>query len=333
MLDDWYKDYMAKPPPTPTAVTPAAATTQWQPGSDATVQGQLTSVLDKGGPLMERAAARSNQQMNARGLLNSSMAIGAGQGALYDAALPIARDDAATFGAAGKFNAGEANTSARQATDFTGRANLQAADFAQQNVTQGRELASRAGLQASQQAAESARQATDFTGRANLQQADMAHQDITQGRELVSRAGLQASQQAADTGLQRERLAQQTSERLGGEAATTARDTAQFGNRLQEIQAQTASAIQVYDAQNGTKLFDNYRDTSQQTYDSYVSAVQAIQISDMNPDVKAAHIANLQQLFTTRQEFINTMFAETPVWAKQWSQFEMQFGAPAAPPP
>jgi len=61
-----------------------------------TVQGQLTGILDRGGPLMDRAETRAKQQVNSRGLLNSSMAVQAGQSALYDAALPIASQDAAT---------------------------------------------------------------------------------------------------------------------------------------------------------------------------------------------------------------------------------------------
>lgn len=63
-----------------------------------------------------------------------------------------------------------------------------------------------------------------------------------------------------------------------------------------------------------------------QGFDAYVSAVQQIQTSDMDANVKEAQIANLQQMFTTRQDFINTMYSESPKWADDWSQFDLSFG-------
>ena len=59
--------------------------------------GRVDSIIAKGSPLMERAAAKAKQGMNARGLMNSSMAIGAGQAAVMDAATPIAVQDASLF--------------------------------------------------------------------------------------------------------------------------------------------------------------------------------------------------------------------------------------------
>ena len=58
------------------------------------VQNQLKGIIAAESPLAQQAQTRSNQQMNERGLLNSSMAVGAGQSALYDYALPIAQQDA-----------------------------------------------------------------------------------------------------------------------------------------------------------------------------------------------------------------------------------------------
>jgi hypothetical protein len=69
-----------------------------------TVQGQLTGILDAGSPLMERARAKALASMQSRGLLNSSMAIGAAQGALYDVAVPIATTDAGTYAQASRDN-------------------------------------------------------------------------------------------------------------------------------------------------------------------------------------------------------------------------------------
>jgi len=59
-----------------------------------TAQGQLGSMLDSDSPLMKRAETKGKQFANQRGLLNSSMAAGAAQGAMIDRATPIAKQDA-----------------------------------------------------------------------------------------------------------------------------------------------------------------------------------------------------------------------------------------------
>ena len=69
-----------------------------------TVAGQLNGILSSNSPLLQQAETKSLQQMNARGLTNSSMAIGAGQNALYSAALPIAQADANTNASNAQFN-------------------------------------------------------------------------------------------------------------------------------------------------------------------------------------------------------------------------------------
>lgn len=75
---------------------------------DATVSGQLDSIIKQDSPLLQqarrRAELKSNQSMNDRGMLNSSLAVGAAteaaDSALYDRALPIAQADAQTYGTA-----------------------------------------------------------------------------------------------------------------------------------------------------------------------------------------------------------------------------------------
>lgn len=61
-----------------------------------TVEGRVEGIIAKNSPLMQSAATRAAQQSNRRGLLNSSMAVGAGQRAVIDAAMPIASQDAQT---------------------------------------------------------------------------------------------------------------------------------------------------------------------------------------------------------------------------------------------
>jgi hypothetical protein len=91
-----------------------------------TVAGQLHSLLTSGSPYLERARTSARQTANQRGLLNTSMAAGAGEAAAIDAALPIATSDANVFGTAsrenqsyqntaGQFNAAAENVSSQQA--------------------------------------------------------------------------------------------------------------------------------------------------------------------------------------------------------------------------
>lgn len=118
-----------------------AALTNWNVGDNQMVQNQLTKVLDAGSPLMTRAETKANQDMQARGLLNSSMAVKAGQSALFDYAVPIATTDAATLANAARYNAEAANANAQfntAATNTASQFNTAAkntADISNQNAT------------------------------------------------------------------------------------------------------------------------------------------------------------------------------------------------------
>lgn len=76
-----------------------------------TVQGQLSGILAKGGDYIEKARADSAGVANSRGLLNSSIAAGAGESAAIGAALPIAQADAGIYGTASRDNQAATNTS------------------------------------------------------------------------------------------------------------------------------------------------------------------------------------------------------------------------------
>lgn len=131
MLGQWYADFM-KNAPKPNTYTPEKATvTPWTVDKNQTVQGQVADITKAGGPLMEMAEARSRERANASGMLNSSMAVTAGQRALYEAALPIAQQDANTYAQSGQFNAGSTNRASEVNAGFAndaGRFNAGAAN-------------------------------------------------------------------------------------------------------------------------------------------------------------------------------------------------------------
>ena len=119
------------PPPAPNVTAPPAVTTTQAKTTTAgpaqqaqvtdvavdpakqTVQGQLAGILASGNPLLVQAQTRAAQESNRRGILNSSMAVGAGESALYDAAMPIAQADADVYNQQAFTNAGERNTTSR----------------------------------------------------------------------------------------------------------------------------------------------------------------------------------------------------------------------------
>lgn len=93
-------------PAVASAVTPAA----YNVTPEQLTSTNVAKIVSEDSPLMAQAASRAAQKANARGLLNSSMAITAGASALYDAALPIASADAATQERAATNTANAQNT-------------------------------------------------------------------------------------------------------------------------------------------------------------------------------------------------------------------------------
>ncbi|MEY2854660.1 MAG: hypothetical protein RL030_1792 [Pseudomonadota bacterium] len=184
MLSDWYQDYMAKPP------KPAA----WTPGADSTVAGQIGKITTAGGPLMDQAETAAKQTMNSRGLLNSSMAITAGQDALYRAALPIASQDANTNARAGEFNAGALNAATAQQVDVGARYGLANLDLASRTALQAADAANQQKLQSFQQAHQTAQAELD-----RAQQAAMTDKSIGAQQALqTAQQGFQKAQAELD---------------------------------------------------------------------------------------------------------------------------------------
>lgn len=129
---------IAPQPPSP--YTPATATAVKAPVStydakpfkvtpEQTVQKQMEGIIGSGSPLMRQAKTRSDQEMQARGLLHSSIAVGAAQGAVMDRALPIAQQDATTYAQAATNTTNAENAAAYQNAQAKNTASLQGAEL------------------------------------------------------------------------------------------------------------------------------------------------------------------------------------------------------------
>ena len=116
-------------------------TTPWDVAQNQTVANQISQIISADSPLMQQARMRAMQSANASGLLNSTMAASAGESALYDAAMPIAQQDASTYASAAQFNADASNTFSRDNNAFVRDAfmadfNLKANEWAKQQDQQ-----------------------------------------------------------------------------------------------------------------------------------------------------------------------------------------------------
>lgn len=95
---------------------------------EATVEGRLGGLLSQNNPYIERARTEAAQLANRRGMLNTSMAAGAAEGAAIDRALPIAQQDAKAYLEQQFLNQGYSNEAARHLADASiQRENMEAA--------------------------------------------------------------------------------------------------------------------------------------------------------------------------------------------------------------
>jgi len=81
----------------------------WTISPDQTVEGRINNLTDPNNPLIAQARSRALGTMNGRGLLNSSIAMGAADSAAYDAATPIATADAANASKVAGYNTDQKN--------------------------------------------------------------------------------------------------------------------------------------------------------------------------------------------------------------------------------
>lgn len=88
---------------------PQSSAPQSTVSPNQTSQYQLDQMLASDSPLMQRAATQGQQMASQRGLLNSSIAGEAAQGAMIDRATPFAQQDAKTY-----FQNSQANTDRQQ---------------------------------------------------------------------------------------------------------------------------------------------------------------------------------------------------------------------------
>ena len=102
---------------------------------------RLTKMLSSDNPYMKQAKTAGTQMAAQRGLLNSSMAAGASQGAAIQAAAPIAQQDAADINRSREYGASTLNQA--NMTSMEAQVREQLAQFDQERAVQLQDLKSR----------------------------------------------------------------------------------------------------------------------------------------------------------------------------------------------
>lgn len=236
-----------------------------------TVSGQVDSILAKDSPLMQRARTIASQGMAQRGLVNSSMAQGAGTAAMIDRATPIAQQDAATYSNRAMANQEAANT----ANQFNVNQNNQLFQQASQQEFQG----SQSQLDRAQQAYMQDDQQSFLTSQSAL--------DRTQQKDVLK---VQQDFQAAQANLDR---AQQTA--LADKSAKAQLDLQTAQQNFQSAQSALDRAQQT-NIQNDQQAFQETQSKldRQQQID-----LQSMQIKAQQAQIPSNYAATISNTTTT----------------------------------
>ncbi|RTL37169.1 MAG: hypothetical protein EKK53_21605 [Burkholderiales bacterium] len=213
----------------------AGATTRTVDKATGTVSGQLDSILAKDGLHMQRARNNALSMAADMGLRNSSIAVGAAQGALIDRATPIAQTDAQIYDGAARDNMQAANAaSLANANNYN-----QLGGIMIQERGQDRRLDKQQTFQGQQAAADRQLQSDLQTGRitAEALQNQLSRDQQTRMQQLQE-SGMnarQAEQIAAQERSQREGQIFQAGENKLNREADTARLLQQHDLTLKQM--------------------------------------------------------------------------------------------------
>lgn len=225
---------------------------------EATVQHQVGKIVDKGGPMMERAKQMGMFSAGRRGLSNSSIAVGAAQGAMVDRALPIASQDAAHHQQQNLTNQGEANATERfnaqnrtsvdvgnadrqtQTSQFNAQMNTQNSQFNASSENRFREM--EAGFN------------YDSLSREQQQEYDMAMQEL-KGQQSVDLMNIEANyKQVLQTNASAAQMMQSYMDSISQVLSTKGLSKTHVSNALDTFKKSLTSGLDVLSTISGMDL-------------------------------------------------------------------------------
>lgn len=258
---------------------------------DATAAHQLAKITGKGSELDQQSETAANQMSNAKGLLNSSMAVGAAHEAVLKNATPLALQDANTYASAGTFNATAENRAREFGAGASNTAELTNAQLGTStNLTNAAE----------------ANKAAEFGAAANNQAGLLGAQlgtSVSQGNAAAATSASQFGAQSANT------------------AALASADNT-LKAKLADIQAnvslstadkQFASQRAIADAANANNLLISKGDNATKTILESMDNASKLSLATIDTNTKVA-IANLDAAVRTNLEAMaeqNKMLLQT----------------------
>lgn len=237
----------------------------WNVDDRATVQGQVRNIVDAGGPLMQRAETKALQGANRRGLANSTMAVTAGQTALYDAAMPMAQQDANTFAQSGAFNATAQNEQSRDNSQLQTQVNLTNAGARNEAAQFGAQAGNQASMFNAENSTRNAQLNADRAlqaGIVNQEQANrmaaLAAENINRAAEFNITSDAQMQQFNIDAALKAGIVNQQQANELSKFNAASTNEMSQFNasesNKMSQFQAGLNADIAKFNASQSNDL-------------------------------------------------------------------------------
>ena len=220
-----------------------------QSDESMTSAGRLDQMLQSDSPLMQRAATQGRQMANQRGLLNSSMAAGAAQGAMIDRAQPFALQDSNNLMQNARQNAAAQNEMNMLQGSTLADSFLNNQQFQQQSALQAQDYDIRSGLQEQQAGLQAQQEAQRFGYEQALAEQQAGFQEERDVR--LFEQDLEAT--AQQYGLESDILAQegqQQMERLYGTSLANAWGV--MGNNVTDIVAQ--ALIEINDIQTNPNI-------------------------------------------------------------------------------
>lgn len=247
------------------------------------VEDELVRLTSQDSNLMQQARTSGAQQAQQRGLLNSSIAVGASEDAANRAALPIAQQDASQ-----QFQRGQ------QTRQFGQEENLQGREFGQQTALQGREIEARSAL-STQEAGQSQALARV---QGDIQQANLVKEYEERGLLSSQEAQQQRDTIAAEYGLRSGLSAQEFDQ-----AMQQQNDQQAANIELQRVSQEGAAQLQTMQQQHQTLLQTSA--TAAQIYSNLQSDIAAILA---NPQIKGPNkAAAINDLIATTQASLDLM--------------------------
>lgn len=263
-----------------TAQNRDAATYQAQTGTADTftvtpemmVENRIAGIIDRNSDLSRSAEARSLAQMNARGLTSSSIAVGAGQRAVIDSAMPIAMADAKTLVESGRFNVEQANIMEQFNKGQLNAAAAFNADATNQALSDNQAAANRA--------AEFMAQADNLAKQTNVQEQNKAKQFYAE----AANAAADAYANAQNNALSLEAQAQNARDDVVYQEATAAaKYAADVANTAYTNYVQAQNQAKAVEAQSRTQIdiaqYETVVKSNEAALDRALSAATANQSS------------------------------------------------------